>query len=57
VNRGISSPVRDRERKRDLFINCPELLFLFLKGMMGALAPNSYLVENNLVWVDETALA
>jgi hypothetical protein len=32
-----TSPVRERE-------NCPELLFLFLKGMTGALAPFSYLV-------------
>ncbi len=31
--------VRMRERER-----CPELLFLFLKGMTGALAPFSYLV-------------
>ncbi len=26
---------------------CQELLFLFLKGMMGALAPFSYLVQYN----------
>jgi hypothetical protein len=26
--------------------HCPELLFLFLKGMTGALAPFSYLVFN-----------
>ena len=37
-----SSPVRERERCRI----CPELLFLFLKGMTGALAPFSYLVAN-----------
>jgi hypothetical protein len=30
-----------KERKRE---RCPELLFLFLKGMIGALAPFSYLV-------------
>jgi hypothetical protein len=34
-----------RERKR-----CPELLFLFLKGMMRALAPFSYLVRTYLCW-------
>ena len=31
----------ERERGRE---NCPELLFLFLKGMAGALATFSYLV-------------
>jgi hypothetical protein len=36
---------RERERKR-----CPELLFLFLKGMMRALAPFSYLVRPYLCW-------
>ena len=30
-----------------IFFNCPELLFL--KGMMGALAPFSYLLVNILV--------
>jgi hypothetical protein len=35
-----SSAVRERERCR----KCPELLFLFLKGMTGAFAPLSYLV-------------
>jgi hypothetical protein len=30
---------------RNIFFNCPELLFL--KGMTGALAPFSYLVLNN----------
>ncbi len=49
-----SSPVRERERKRERERErerercriCPELLFLFLflKGMTGALAPFSYLV-------------
>jgi len=34
---------RGRERKSRI---CPELLFLFLKGMTGALAPFSYLVKN-----------
>jgi hypothetical protein len=32
-----------------MYFNCPELLFLFLKGMAGALAPISYLVYYN--WV------
>jgi hypothetical protein len=31
-------------KKRERSGICPELLFLFLKGMMGALAPFSYLV-------------
>ncbi len=35
---------RERERKRERGRICPELLFLFLKGMTGALAPFSYLV-------------
>jgi len=37
---------RERKRKggRERCIICPELLFLFLKAMMGALAPFSYLV-------------
>jgi hypothetical protein len=30
---------------RNKFFNCTELLFLFLKGMMGAWAPLSYLVS------------
>jgi hypothetical protein len=34
--------VRKRERERCRI--CPELLFLFLKGMSGVLAPFSYLV-------------
>ncbi len=34
----------DREKKRERCRICPELLFLFLKGMTGALAPFSYLV-------------
>ncbi len=32
---------------RNKFFNFPELLFLFLKGMTGALAPFSYIVLNN----------
>jgi hypothetical protein len=32
------------ERKKEKCRICPELLFLFLKGMKGALAPFSYLV-------------
>jgi len=37
---------RGREREKDIkrCRICPELLFLFLKGMTGALAPFSYLV-------------
>jgi len=31
---------------RNKFFNCPELKFLFLKGMAGALAPFSSLVYN-----------
>jgi hypothetical protein len=44
---------RERGRGRK---NCPELLFLFLKGMTGALAPFSYLVFQimgeffNIIW-------
>jgi hypothetical protein len=30
-----------------MYFNCPELLFLFLKGMAGALAPFKYLVIQN----------
>ncbi len=32
-------------RTNNKFFNCPELLFLFLKGMTAALAPFSYLVD------------
>ncbi len=47
-----SSPVREKERRRERKRErerercriCPELLFLFLKGMTGALVPLSYLV-------------
>ncbi len=35
---------REKERERERCRICPELLFLFLKGMTGALAPFSYLV-------------
>ncbi len=35
---------RERGREREKCRICPELLFLFLKGMTGALAPFSYLV-------------
>ncbi len=34
---------REREREKRGRENCPELLFLFLKGVTGALAPFSYL--------------
>jgi hypothetical protein len=37
------SPVRERE-KSNMYFNCPEFLFLFLKGMTGALAPFGHLV-------------
>jgi hypothetical protein len=37
---------RGREGERERCRICPELLFLFFKGMMGALAPFSYLVLN-----------
>ncbi len=36
---------RKRERERERCRICPELLFLFLKGMMGALAPFGYLLQ------------
>jgi hypothetical protein len=36
---------RERERERERCRMCPEMLFLFFKGMMGALAPFSYLVK------------
>ncbi len=36
------------ERERERFRTCPELSFLFLKGMTGALAPFSYLVVTYL---------
>jgi hypothetical protein len=39
---------RERKRERERCRICPELLFLFLKGMMGALAPFSYLVNIDL---------
>ncbi len=35
---------REREREGERCRICPELLFLFLKGMVGALAPFSYLI-------------
>ncbi len=37
-------PFHWSERKRERCRICPELLFLFLQGMIGALAPFSYLV-------------
>ncbi len=36
---------RKKEGERERCRICPELLFLFLKGMMGALAPFSYIVQ------------
>jgi len=36
---------RGIERERERCRICPELLFLFLKGMMVALVPFSYLVN------------
>ncbi len=41
-----SSPVRERKKEREICRICPELLFLFIKGMTGALAPFIYLVAN-----------
>jgi hypothetical protein len=38
---------KEKERERERCRIGPELLFLFLKGMTGALAPFSYLVINN----------
>ncbi len=35
----------DREREREI---CPELLFLFLKGMTGALAPTRMSVQKTI---------
>jgi hypothetical protein len=35
-----------------MYFNFPALLFLFLKGMMGALSPFSYLVFNNLLFMN-----
>jgi hypothetical protein len=35
------------ERGRERCRICPELLFLFLKGITGALAPFSYLVSKS----------
>ncbi len=40
---------RETEKERERCRICPELLFLFLKGMTGALAPFSYLVQNRLI--------
>ena len=36
---------REKEEERERCRICPELLYLFLKRMMGALAPFSYLVQ------------
>jgi hypothetical protein len=46
VRESESERERERERKkeRERCRICPELLFLFSKGMTGALAPFSYLV-------------
>jgi hypothetical protein len=46
---------RKRERGREGERECPELLFLFLIGMTGALAPFSNLV-GYIVTVDNTQL-
>ena len=37
---------KEREGERERFRICPEFLFLFLKGLTGALAPFSYPVFN-----------
>ncbi len=44
---------RERERCRI----CAELLFLFLKGIMGALAPFSYLVLISSYWVQSSRVS
>jgi hypothetical protein len=48
INRGERERKRKREREkeeeRERCRICPEWLFLFLKGMTGALAPYSYLL-------------
>jgi hypothetical protein len=36
-----------------MYFSFPALLFLFLKGMMAALAPFSYLVFNNLLFMNK----
>jgi hypothetical protein len=41
----------ERERDVEYVFHCPELLFLFLKGMIGTLAPFSYLVYNKVLEV------
>jgi hypothetical protein len=41
--------VRKREGERELLF-----LYLFLKGMTGALAPFSYIVPNSKAWVGRT---
>ncbi len=38
-----------------MYFNCPELLFLFLKGMTGVLAPFSYLVCSYVYMVRSNA--
>ncbi len=42
-----------RKRERERCIICTSSLFLFLKGMMGALAPFSYLVYYANVFVEK----
>jgi hypothetical protein len=39
---------REREKEREICRICPELLFFFLKGMTGALAPFGYLVQKRI---------
>jgi hypothetical protein len=44
----IYKRVRKREREREKYVEYgPDLLFLFLKGMIGALALFSYLVKKS----------
>jgi hypothetical protein len=38
----------ERERERERCRICPDWLFLFLKGMTGALAPLVILLKNNV---------
>jgi hypothetical protein len=44
VRESESERERERKKERERCRICPELLFLFLKGMTGALATFSYLV-------------
>ncbi len=45
---GVLSSVRERERNWSEKEGGKERIVIFFKGMTGALAPFSYLVENNI---------